>query len=172
MVFVLQRQYNVLCLGLSGAGKSAFLAQLVDEPLTTSEPTTGFNMKTLPVKNAVLSIKELGGSCSVQPFWDHYFENKNGIVYVVDASSSDEQLISARNVLRDVLTDPRLKGKPCFIIGTHSDIETSKSEHEIERIFSSIMQGRKWKVYCCCTLDRTQVTGALEALIDLISIAV
>ncbi|RWS04597.1 ADP ribosylation factor-like protein 1 [Dinothrombium tinctorium] len=170
IVFVIQEQYNVLCLGLSGAGKSTLLAQLVDEPLTETEPTTGFNMKTLPVKNVVISIKELGGSRKVQPFWDHYFENKNAIVFVVDASSNEQELISARDVLKTVFTDARLKGKPCLIIGTHSDLDCAKKVEELETVFQPIMQSRKWRVYCCSALERIQVTGALEALIDLMLI--
>lgn len=51
----------MLCLGLMGAGKSTALATLVGEPSDALEPTTGFNIKTLPVNDTVLNIKELGG---------------------------------------------------------------------------------------------------------------
>lgn len=55
-----------LRVGLSGTGKSTLLAQLVGEPLCQVEPTTGFNIKTLPFKDTILSIKELGGSNNIQ----------------------------------------------------------------------------------------------------------
>lgn len=117
IVFVLRDQYNVLCLGLSGSGKSTLLSILVDEPITRCEPTRGFNIKTLPIKNTVISIKELGGSCHVRSFWDHYFENKNGILFVVNTTDSDEDLNTARDALKVVFADDRLKEKPCLILG-------------------------------------------------------
>jgi len=167
IVFVLKDQYNVLCLGLSGAGKSTLLAQLTGEPLTHVEPTTGFNIKTLPFKDTVISIKEVGGSCRIQPFWDHYFSGKNGILFVVDASGSEEHLNSARDVLKSVFGDMRLKGKPCLVLGTHSDVPEAKSAEDLEKCFQSIMHGRKWTVKCCSAYDSVQIKTALETLIEL-----
>ncbi|XP_053207415.1 ADP-ribosylation factor-like protein 15 isoform X1 [Panonychus citri] len=167
IVFILQDQYNVLCLGLSGAGKTTLLSHLVQEPLSNCEPTRGFNIKTLPIKNTVISIKELGGSFQVQPFWDHYFGNKNGILFVVDSTDSEEELNTAQEALRVVLADHRLTGKPCLILGTHSDLEGARNSEEIERYFKPLMNGRKWCVSCCSAYDRTQIIAALETLIDL-----
>jgi ADP-ribosylation factor-like protein 15 len=131
------------------------------------EPTTGFNIKTLPFKDTVISIKEVGGSYKIQPFWDHYFGGKNGILFVVDASGSDQELIAARDVLKSVFSDMRLKGKPCLVIGTHADLVEAKSSEDLEKCFGSIMHGRKWSVKCCSAFDPLQIKTALETLIEL-----
>lgn len=157
----------MLCLGLSGVGKTTLLSNLVDEPMIKSEPTTGFNIKTLPLKNTVLSIKELGGSLRIQPFWDHYFSNKHAILFVVNANDSESELCAAKNTLESVFSDVRLKSKPCLILGTHGDLDGSRRPEDIETIFSSIMGGRKWCVFCCSAYDRAQIITAFEILIDL-----
>lgn len=166
---VLRDQYNVLCLGLSGAGKSTLLAQLVGEPLGVVEPTTGFNIKTLPFKDTVLSIKELGGSCVVQPFWDHYFGDKHGILFVVNAASSDEDMLASKDALTAVFADHRLKGKPCLVMGTHSDLKEARSPDELEKFFGGIMQQRKWALACCSAHEPKELQTALETLIELMA---
>lgn len=115
----------------------------------------------------MVSIKELGGSFRVQPFWDHYFGNKNGLLFVVNSNDSDIELKTARDTLKVIFSDARLKNKPCLILGTHSDIDGSKSSEEIEKHFQNIMNGRKWCVICCSSFDRKQTIAALETLIDL-----
>lgn len=40
-VIIIRDQYEVLCLGLSGAGKTTALSTLVGEPAAVVEPTTG-----------------------------------------------------------------------------------------------------------------------------------
>lgn len=106
-------------MGLSGAGKSTLLSILVDDPITRSEPTRGFNIKTLPINNTIISIKELGGSFHMRSFWDHYFEDKHGILFVVNTTDSDNDLITARDALKVVFADERLKEKPCLILGNY-----------------------------------------------------
>ncbi|XP_074600006.1 ADP-ribosylation factor-like protein 15 [Brevipalpus obovatus] len=174
LVFVLQDQYNVLCLGLSGVGKTTLLSHLVEEPIGHNDiiqPTTGFNIKTLPLKNTVISIKELGGSGSVRPFWDHYFGGKNGILFVVNATDSTNDINEAQEVLKEVFDDDRLKEKPCLILGTYLDKNDSKSAEDIQKYFQPLMNGRKWCVSCCSIHDRGQIISALETLIDLMALA-
>ena len=122
LMIVIKDQYNVLCLGLSGSGKSTLLAQLVGDTTDNIEPTNGFNIKTLPIKDTVLSIKELGGSGRVQHFWDYYFADKNGLLFVVNSAANEDELRLARETLKTVLSNATMKGRPCLVLGTHSDL--------------------------------------------------
>lgn len=126
-----REQYEVLCLGLTGAGKSTALATLVGEPTDSLEPTTGFNIKTLPVNDTVLNIKELGGKESVRPFWSQYFEGTHGLLFVVDASAGEESLRFAKDTLREVLSQATLKGRPCVVLATHADIASGDSSQQV-----------------------------------------
>ncbi|GIY58398.1 ADP-ribosylation factor-like protein 15 [Caerostris extrusa] len=128
-------QYQVLCLGLQGSGKTTALASLVGESVTDIEPTTGFNIKTLPLKDTVVDIKELGGSDKVRPFWSKYFEGQHGLLYVIDAASDDNVLKEAVKILQGVISSSLLRGIPCVILATHQDLENSRSPQEIAQFF-------------------------------------
>ncbi|KAF8793887.1 ADP-ribosylation factor-like protein 15 [Argiope bruennichi] len=101
-VIIIRDQYQVLCLGLQGSGKTTALASLVGESVSNIEPTTGFNIKTLPLKDTIVDIKELGGSEIVRPFWNKYFEGQHGILYVIDAAADEEILKEAVKILQEV----------------------------------------------------------------------
>ena len=55
-------EYDVLMLGLSGAGKSTMLLQLKGEDLSNVQPTKGFMIKPLEFQRITLHVKEIGGS--------------------------------------------------------------------------------------------------------------
>lgn len=168
-VIIIRDQYEVLCLGLSGAGKTTALATLVGEPMADVEPTTGFNIKTLPLKDTIVDIKELGGSDVIRPFWERYFEGQHGLLYVIDAAAEEETLKEAIKILSEVLSNSALKGVPCVILATHQDIDGSKTQQEISQLFHGVLHGRKWQVHMCGYQDRGGIQMSLENLIDLMS---
>ncbi|XP_037274816.2 ADP-ribosylation factor-like protein 15 [Rhipicephalus microplus] len=153
-------QYEVLCLGLTGAGKSTALATLVGEPWDALEPTTGFNIKTLPVNDTVLNIKELGGS--VRPFWQEYFGDAHGVLFVLDAAASEGSLQESRQTLAEVL--PQLKGRPCVVLATHADLSGCATQTQVEQLLEGLMHGRKSAVLSCSRGQRQEVLKALEML--------
>nr|XP_021331965.1 ADP-ribosylation factor-like 15a isoform X2 [Danio rerio] len=55
-------EYDVVCIGLSGAGKTSLLSRLCNEISDGTVPTTGFSIKAVPFENAILNVKELGGT--------------------------------------------------------------------------------------------------------------
>ena len=153
---------------MSGSGKSTLLAQLVSENTSNIQPTNGFNIKTLPLNGTVLSIKELGGSNRVQMFWDNYFDNKHALLYIVDISSSESELEESVEILKNILTNPGLHGRPCIIIGTHNDKPEARTSNQIEQYFQGVMAGYKWKLFCCSAFDRHAILDALSTLVLLI----
>lgn len=166
---VVRDQYEVLCLGLNGAGKSTALATLVGENIDNIEPTTGFNIKTLPLKETVLDIKELGGADNVRPFWNRYFTGQHGLLYVVNSASSDDDLKLSLESLLIVLSDPAMKGIPCVVLATHVDCSDSRTQHNLEQFFQSALHGRKWTIQMCSLQDNESIQNALETLIDLMA---
>lgn len=133
------------------------------------QPTNGFYIKTLPIRNVVISIKEIGGLDRLRKYWPNYFDEKQAILYVVNASDNEENLNESCDTLRQVLKDERLKSKPCLILGrrlqrlskrvketsikeirsflktvhllsgTHADRPNSRSDQELKSLFQSIV---------------------------------
>ncbi|PKU39514.1 adp-ribosylation factor-like protein 15 isoform x1 [Limosa lapponica baueri] len=54
-------EYDLVCIGLTGSGKTSLLSQLCSESPENIVSTTGFSIKAVPFQNAILNVKELGG---------------------------------------------------------------------------------------------------------------
>lgn len=157
-------------MGLSGAGKSSLLAQLVgDLPGDSPAPTNGFNIKTLPLNGIVLSIKELGGSDRVRTFWPNYYEPNDALLYVIDLAAADRVFHESLDSLRRVVAHPELRNKPCMIIATHVEVHGARSERDLLDLLHELLAGRKWKLRCCNTTERRETIDAFTSLTTLIA---
>lgn len=65
-------------------------------------PTVGFNIKTLDYKGYVLNMWDVGGQKSIRTYWRNYFEQTDGIVWVVD-SVDQWRLEECKRQLRELL---------------------------------------------------------------------
>ena len=78
-------EHRLLMLGLDGAGKSTILYKLKMGEVIQTAPTIGFNMETIEFKRLKLNVWDIGGQDKIRQLWRHYFENTNGLIYVVDS---------------------------------------------------------------------------------------
>ncbi len=105
---------RILMVGLDAAGKTTILYKLklggkssqlslllVRQPLPASLKRTlssavlyltadvfwsqtGFNVETVEYKNIQFTVWDVGGQDKIRPLWRHYFQNTQGIIFVVD----------------------------------------------------------------------------------------
>lgn len=115
-----------------------------------------------------VSVKEIGGSKAVIPFWSNYFHNKDAVMFVVNSTASDQDLQTSKNALMDVLADQRMREKPFLILGTHSDVSGARDSSQLQQFFSDIMRNRRCSVRTCCAFNGEQVKSVLQVLVDLI----
>ncbi|KAI4821214.1 hypothetical protein KUCAC02_029156, partial [Chaenocephalus aceratus] len=81
-------EYDVVCIGLTGAGKTSLLSRLCSEGSDGIVPTTGAD--------------------NIKKYWSRYYQGSQGVVFVLDSASSDEELEAARNELHSALQHPQL----------------------------------------------------------------
>lgn len=65
-------------------------------------PTVGFNIKTLEFHDYLLNMWDVGGQKSIRSYWRNYFEQTDGIIWVID-SVDRFRLEECKNQLRDIL---------------------------------------------------------------------
>ncbi|XP_053097098.1 ADP-ribosylation factor-like protein 15 isoform X1 [Pangasianodon hypophthalmus] len=123
-------EYDVVCIGLTGSGKTSLLSRLCSEATDTIVPTTGFSIKAVPFQNAILNVKELGGADSIKKYWSRYYQGSQGVVFVLDSASSDEDLEAARTELHSALQHPQLCTLPFLILANQQDKPAARSVHE------------------------------------------
>ncbi|MBN3315492.1 ARL15 protein, partial [Atractosteus spatula] len=124
-------EYDVVCIGLTGSGKTSLLSRLCSEGTDNIVPTTGFSIKAVPFQNAILNVKELGGADNIKKYWSRYYQGSQGVIFVLDSASSEEDLEIARNELHSALQHPQLCTLPFLILANHQDKPAARSVQEV-----------------------------------------
>ncbi len=81
-----QREARILMLGLDAAGKTTILMKLKLGEVIQSIPTIGFNVEAVKFKNITFNVWDVGGQDKIRPMWKHYYQNAEGLIFVVDSS--------------------------------------------------------------------------------------
>ena len=77
---------RLLMLGLDNAGKTTVVKKFNGEDIDLISPTLGFNIKTLEYRGFKLNIWDVGGQTSLRSYWRNYFEQTDGLIWVVDSA--------------------------------------------------------------------------------------
>ena len=86
-------EYSILLLGLDNAGKTTLLSTIKSlylpnhpAPASTTVPTVGQNVATIPLPDMYLKIWDVGGQHSLRKLWQSYYKSCHAIIFVVDSS--------------------------------------------------------------------------------------
>ncbi|XP_021795054.1 ADP-ribosylation factor-like protein 15 isoform X4 [Papio anubis] len=124
-------EYDLVCIGLTGSGKTSLLSKLCSESPENVVSTTGFSIKAVPFQNAILNVKELGGADNIRKYWSRYYQGSQGVIFVLDSASSEDDLEAARNELHSALQHPQLCTLPFLILANHQDKPAARSVQEL-----------------------------------------
>ncbi|EHB17056.1 ADP-ribosylation factor 1 [Heterocephalus glaber] len=102
-----KNEMRILMVGLDAAGKTTILYKLKLGEIVTTIPTTGFSVETVEYKIS-FTVWDVGGQDKIRPLWRHYFQNTQGLVFVVDCN--DRQRVNeAREELMRMLAEDELR---------------------------------------------------------------
>merc|ERR1712193_121136 len=99
-----KKQMRILMVGLDAAGKTTILYKLKLGEIVTTIPTIGFNVETVEYKNICFTVWDVGGQDKIRPLWRHYFQNTQGLIFVVD-SNDRERITEAQEELQRMLNE-------------------------------------------------------------------
>lgn len=97
-------------------------------PLHLIRPTLGMNLAKFETKHAKVRIMDLGGSIKMRNLWERYYNDIQGIIFVVDVSqhASVAKLMESRAFYRCMLDDESLKNVPILIFANKADDRTDR----------------------------------------------
>ena len=49
----------------------------------------GFNVETVEYKNISFTVWDVGGQDKIRPLWRHYYQNTQGLIFVVDSNDRE-----------------------------------------------------------------------------------
>lgn len=154
------RETTVLVLGLDNAGKTATLYALqLGEPMPYTVPTVGFNVEAVKVGKLDIKMWDIGGQDSFRALWPHYFEQSDGIAFVIDSCDRDRFDI-VQSELHRLISHKELVGKPFLILANKQDLPGAASKDELTKLLQlkSVKSSELYVVECSATKnDRARI---------------
>lgn len=156
-----KKQMRILMVGLDAAGKTTILYKLKLGEIVTTIPTIGFNVETVEYKNICFTVWDVGGQDKIRPLWRHYFQNTQGLIFVVD-SNDRERIDEAKSELERMLEEDELRDAIILVFANKQDLPNAMSASELtEKLGLTSLRNRKWYIQATCA---TQGTGLYEGL--------
>merc|ERR1711976_897804 len=156
-----KKEMRILMVGLDAAGKTTILYKLKLGEIVTTIPTIGFNVETVEYKNIKFTWGDVGGQDKLRPLWRHYFENTNGVIFVVDSNDKD-RIANARDELHKMLAEDELRDAILLVFANKQDLPNAMSTAEVtDKLGLHSMRQRNWFIQGSCA---TSGEGLFEGL--------
>uniref|UniRef100_A0A8B9YL65 ADP ribosylation factor 5 n=1 Tax=Bos mutus grunniens TaxID=30521 RepID=A0A8B9YL65_BOSMU len=151
-----KKQMRILMVGLDAAGKTTILYKLKLGEIVTTIPTIGFNVETVEYKNICFTVWDVGGQDKIRPLWRHYFQNTQGLIFVVD-SNDRERVQESADELQKMLQEDELRDAVLLVFANKQDMPNAMPVSELtDKLGLQHLRSRTWYVQATCA---TQGTG-------------
>ncbi|GKU89234.1 hypothetical protein SLEP1_g3399 [Rubroshorea leprosula] len=90
----------------------------------------GFNVETVEYKNISFTVWDAGGQDKIRPLWRHYFQNTQGLIFVVDSNDRD-RIVEARDELHRMLNEDELRDAVLLVFANKQDLPNAMNATEI-----------------------------------------
>uniref|UniRef100_A0A8B9K294 ARF GTPase 5 n=1 Tax=Astyanax mexicanus TaxID=7994 RepID=A0A8B9K294_ASTMX len=121
----------------------------------------GFNVETVEYKNICFTVWDVGGQDKIRPLWRHYFQNTQGLIFVVD-SNDRERVQESAEELSKMLQEDELRDAVLLVFANKQDLPNAMAVSELtDKLGLQSLRSRTWYVQATCA---TQGTGLYEGL--------
>ncbi|GAV64006.1 Arf domain-containing protein, partial [Cephalotus follicularis] len=165
-----RKEMRILMVGLDAAGKTTILYKLKLGEIVTTIPTIGFNVETVDYKNVSFTVWDVGGQDKIRSLWRHYFQNTQGLIFVVD-SNDRERVSEARDELHRMLSEDELRDAVLLVFANKQDLPNAMSVSEItDKLGLHSFRQRRWYIQSACATSGQGLYEGLDWLSSSISI--
>ena len=156
-----KKEMRILMVGLDAAGKTTILYKLKLGEIVTTIPTIGFNVETVEYKNISFTVWDVGGQDKIRPLWRHYYQNTQGLIFVVDSNDKD-RVGEAHDELHRMLSEDELREAIVLVFANKQDLPNAMSVAEVtDKLGLHSLRNRKWYIQATCA---TSGEGLFEGL--------
>ncbi|CAF0973196.1 unnamed protein product [Adineta ricciae] len=157
---------RLVMIGLDDAGKTVLLYRLKIGEIVTTIPTNGFNVEMIEHKNMKFTIWDIGGSSMIRALWHQYYQNTDGIVFVID-SHDRGRMDDVCDAFQVVLSNEELNTVPLLIFANKQDLSDAMNTNEIKnKLKLHSISDRKWHIQAACACDGSGLYEGLDWLAD------
>ncbi|BBN06877.1 ADP-ribosylation factor-like protein 2 [Marchantia polymorpha subsp. ruderalis] len=162
-----EKEMRILMVGLDNAGKTTIVKRINGEDTSGISPTLGFNIKTMQFKSYRVNIWDVGGQKTLRSYWRNYYEQTDGMVWVVD-SSDIRRLQDCREELHGLLQEEKLMGASLLIFANKQDLKGSLSPEDIAKVLDlGLMdKSRHWQIVGCSAVTGKGLLDGFDWLVS------
>ena len=163
------KDFRILIVGLDGAGKTSILYRIKEGEKVQTIPTIGFNIETLNYQGLSLTVWDVGGQDKIRVLWKHYYQNLDGLIFVVDSNDPD-RIEDAEEELKKMLAEEELEKCPVLILANKQDIEGClKPEIVEEKIGIKEYKGKTYHVEGTSVVSGKGIKEAFDWLASILN---
>jgi len=158
-----KKEMRILMVGLDAAGKTTILYKLKLGEIVTTIPTIGFNVETVEYKNISFTVWDVGGQDKIRLLWRHYYQNTQGLIFVVD-SSDKERVELAKEELQRMLGEEELRDAVLLVFANKQDLGVMSVAEVTEKLGLHTLRGREWYIQGTCAMTGDGLYEGLDWL--------
>eukprot|EP00696_Hemimastix_kukwesjijk_P009609 gnl/Hemi2/22125_TR7376_c0_g1_i1.p1 gnl/Hemi2/22125_TR7376_c0_g1~~gnl/Hemi2/22125_TR7376_c0_g1_i1.p1 ORF type:complete len:185 (-),score=63.28 gnl/Hemi2/22125_TR7376_c0_g1_i1:240-794(-) len=145
-LFSSNKEARILMVGLDAAGKTTILYKLKMGEVVTTIPTIGFNVESVKYKNIEFTVWDVGGQHKIRPLWKHYYQNTQGLIFVVDSSDRERAEESHKELLK-MLSEDELRDAVLLVYANKQDLPGAMSAAEVAQVLGLYnLRSRQWHI--------------------------
>ena len=119
------------------------------------------DVETVEYKNIQFTVWDVGGQDKIRPLWRHYYQNTQGVIFVVD-SNDRERVTEARDELHRMLNEDELRDAILLVFANKQDLPNAMNAAEItDKLGLHSLRQRQWYIQSTCA---TTGEGLYEGL--------
>lgn len=145
-----KKDVRILMVGLDAAGKTTILYKLKLGEVVTTIPTIGFNVETVEYKSINFTVWDVGGQDKIRPLWRHYYQNTQGLIFVVDSNDRD-RIDEAKEELMKMLNEDEMRDAILLVFANKQDLPNAMSAADItDKLGLNQLRNRQWYIQSTC----------------------
>lgn len=161
-----EKQIRLLILGLDNSGKTTIVKSIMGQNVNEISPTLGFTINTLKSGDYTINMWDIGGQTTIRSYWRNYFEQTDGVIWVVD-SSDKLRLKDCKEELHNLLKQDKLAGSTLLVLCNKQDIEGALKTNEIMDFLElNLITTRHWMILGCSAIKSEGVSKGMEWILD------
>merc|ERR1712046_237101 len=144
------------------------LKKFLGEDTSEIAPTLGFQIRTIEHNGFKMNIWDVGGQTSLRSYWRNYFEQTDGLIWVVD-SADRARLRDCKAELQVLLQQERLAGASLLVFANKQDIEGALTAEEIRTelgLDQLTNTKRHWRIEACSAVTGSGLAKGVDWLVQ------
>jgi ADP-ribosylation factor protein 1 len=107
---------------------------------------------------------DIGGQDKLRPLWRHYYENTEGLIFVID-SCDRSRIEVARDELHKLLNADELRDSILLVYANKQDLPNAMGATEMtEKLGLNSIHNRQWYIQPCCATTHVGLYEGLDWL--------